>query len=1002
MIEMHSRVFCPLVRPVLLLCAAAAALNIASVSLQGANATLAWDASVSPNISSYSLHYGTTSRTYSSHIDVGNRLTGTVSNLVVGTRYYFAVTAENNLGLESDWSSEVSYTPTSSSPTNLPPTLNIPNNLVLNAGAGQQTVTLTGIGSGSPAEVQTLTVTASHNNSALLGPITVTYTSPNTNGTLRFTPVAGAAGAATVSVTVNDGGAVNSTITRTFAVSVNAGGGSTIFVEAESGVLAAPMASTSDAAAWGGRGVYSTVANQGTAAYTLNISTAGNYRVLCRLRSDNSGTDSFYVAMDGGIEDVFHTIPDGVFSTSWQWETLRGEVAGDPRIFTLSAGLHTLVFRGREAYTRLDSFFVTSDSSFVPPANPPSPPSSGNQAPTLNAIADITINEDSPQQTVNLSGIGSGSASESQTLIVSASSSNPSLVPTPQITYTSPNTTGTLRFTPVANGSGTTTITVTVNDGQATNNTVQRNFVVTVLEVNDAPVANAGPDASVTLPALLNLSGTATDDGLPNPPGRLSYSWSKVTGPGTVLFGVVTNLLTTVTFAAPGQYVLRLTVSDGALSTSDDKVVTVTGLLDVAGPVISGQVLEALDVRSFTMAWQTDEPARCQVEFGLTTSLGTATTLESAATTNHRVTFTNLNADTLYYYRIRSTDQSGNPSLTVTAPVSTPPAYISAFAAEAGTLTSPMAAGADDAAMDGHYIVSSTPNSGSAGFPIYVRALSTYRVWCRVWAPSAGAGSFFVSVDGGTEDVFDVAETGWRNGWMWVALNGRGGSTPLTVSPRTFLLPLGPHQFTIRALETPTRLDELILSNDPQWTPVIQGPAPVLTATMVPTNQVRLTWTDAIADEDGFRIEVSDGSGYQELATLPANTTNYIQTGVTGGAARSYRIYAFNDSDRTDFSNVATASLGQAPAGPSEFKATRPGGRGPVILNWRDNSTDETGFVLERSRDGVAFTTLQTLGANVITTSDPNPPRGYLYYRIRAYNAWGSSGFSSVVRIRVR
>ena len=71
------------------------------------------------------------------------------------------------------------------------------------------------------------------------------------------------------------------------------------------------------------------------------------------------------------------------------------------------------------------------------------------------------------------------------------------------------------------------------------------------------------------------LTGTASDDGLPNPPGILTTTWSKVSGPGTVTFGNANALSTTAGFSTSGTYVLRLTASDGALSSSDDMTVNV-------------------------------------------------------------------------------------------------------------------------------------------------------------------------------------------------------------------------------------------------------------------------------------------------------------------------------------------------------------------------------------------------------------------------------------------
>jgi hypothetical protein len=54
--------------------------------------------------------------------------------------------------------------------------------------------------------------------------------------------------------------------------------------------------------------------------------------------------------------------------------------------------------------------------------------------------------------------------------------------------------------------------------------------------VNQPPVVNAGSNQTITLPAAANLSGTVTDDGLPNPPGAVTVAWSMDSGPGTVTF----------------------------------------------------------------------------------------------------------------------------------------------------------------------------------------------------------------------------------------------------------------------------------------------------------------------------------------------------------------------------------------------------------------------------------------------------------------------------------
>lgn len=73
----------------------------------------------------------------------------------------------------------------------------------------------------------------------------------------------------------------------------------------------------------------------------------------------------------------------------------------------------------------------------------------------------------------------------------------------------------------------------------------------------------------------VNLNGSATDDGLPNPPSALTYLWTKESGPGDVTFGDATNPITTATFSLPGVYVLRLTADDSALTGFDELTITI-------------------------------------------------------------------------------------------------------------------------------------------------------------------------------------------------------------------------------------------------------------------------------------------------------------------------------------------------------------------------------------------------------------------------------------------
>jgi hypothetical protein len=121
------------------------------------------------------------------------------------------------------------------------------------------------------------------------------------------------------------------------------------------------------------------------------------------------------------------------------------------------------------------------------------------QPPTLNPIGNVIINANNGAQTVGLNGISAGSGNGSQSLTVSAISSNPNLVSNPTVNYTGTNTSGTLILNPVPNASGSARITVTVNNGGASNNLASQSFIVTVGPVTEQIRRASGGQMVLTL-----------------------------------------------------------------------------------------------------------------------------------------------------------------------------------------------------------------------------------------------------------------------------------------------------------------------------------------------------------------------------------------------------------------------------------------------------------------------------------------------------------------------
>lgn len=84
------------------------------------------------------------------------------------------------------------------------------------------------------------------------------------------------------------------------------------------------------------------------------------------------------------------------------------------------------------------------------------------------------------------------------------------------------------------------------------------------------------------------------------------------------------------------------------------------------------------------------------------------------------------------------------------------------------------------------------------------------------------------------------------------------------------------------------------------------------------------------------------------------------------------------------------------PNAPSSLVATATG-PGSIDLDWNDNSSDELNFVVQSGPDGVTWSDLVTLGANVTSHSDSGlDPETTRYYQVRASNGAGSSAYSNV------
>jgi YD repeat-containing protein len=172
-----------------------------------------------------------------------------------------------------------------------------------------------------------------------------------------------------------------------------------------------------------------------------------------------------------------------------------------------------------------------------------------------------------------------------------------------------------------------------------------------------------------------------------------------------------------------------------------------------------------------------------------------------------------------------------------------------------------------------------------------------------------------------------------------------------------------------------------------------------LTATAVSSNQINLSWTDNSNNETGFKIERKIGASgtYSQVAIVGANIIAYSDTGLTSETTYYYRVKAYNAAGDSGYTNeVSATTFAVPPSAPSGLTATAVS-IGQINLGWNDNSTNETGFKIER-KEGVSGTYSQIgmVGANVTSYPDAGLASGTTYYyRIRAYNAVGESSYTN-------
>ena len=184
-----------------------------------------------------------------------------------------------------------------------------------------------------------------------------------------------------------------------------------------------------------------------------------------------------------------------------------------------------------------------------------------------------------------------------------------------------------------------------------------------------------------------------------------------------------------------------------------------------------------------------------------------------------------------------------------------------------------------------------------------------------------------------------------------------------------------------------------------------------LNVVQITSNAATMVWKDRWNKETGFRVFRATGlitNPYSQMATLPANTTQYTDASIVNGQTYFYRIQTFNGTFTSAFSNTVTTVSAPLPVKLTAFAASVQKCN-EVQLNWETaQEFNNKGFYIEESSNGITFNPKGFVPAGANPTSVQqyaftiiDIPDGKWFLRLRQEDEDGTISYSKVATVTV-